>query len=455
MATKSLLQKGIRKNIRSGFSTRVWEDNWIPTIPARPTKDNGRSKDPNLYVNHLIDFETKEWKQDRLHELVDPQDITLILGLKPNRTFMLDDYVWVHTRSDQYTMKSGYLVATEESSRSQEVVEPSLTRLKGRVWKLKAPRKIKHFIWQAISGCIAACSWLVDRHCGTDRTCPRCGADEESINYVLFECPPALQVWALSHIPTSPGAFPCSSLYSNLDFLFWGAKDQSIKSSLLDSFPWMLWYIWKAKNNKVFNNKDTLPPDTRDIAYSEIVNWKVAQEMGREEIEKDESEESLVTHTQGGVPVCRFDASWKYTDGTAGLGFELQGASQTVYGTKGLTRQLTPLHAELEGLLWAMEMMLLSGYNKVRFETDCSSIPKILAEMEDWPVFITELENFTRLRENFSVFSISFIARTNNVCADCLAKSARVRGNFFSHVSSQIPEWLAQEANLFDFKHGK
>ncbi|XP_019093315.1 PREDICTED: uncharacterized protein LOC109129508 [Camelina sativa] len=377
---------------------------------------------------------------------MDPQDIHLILGLKPSKTFMLDDYVWIHTRSGHYTVKSGYRVATEETIGCQEVLEPSLTKLKSQVWKLKSPRKIKHFIWQAISGCIASCSRLADRHCGTDRTCPRCGAYEESINHVLFECPPALQVWALSHIPTAP----CSSLYSNLDFLFWGATDQGIEFSLVEVFPWLLWYIWKSRNDKVFNNKDILPPDMRDTAYSEAVNWKLAHEMGRAEIEEDETEEPVARATQGDARVCRFDASWKDTDGTTGLGFELKGAPQTVYGIKGPSRQLTPLQAELDGLLWAMETVLLRGYDKVRFETDCSSIPKILDEMEDWPAFATELENFTRLRKSFYVFSITHIARTRNVRADCLSKSARVRGTIFSHVSSQIPEWLAHEANQFD-----
>ncbi|XP_019099570.1 PREDICTED: uncharacterized protein LOC104783445 [Camelina sativa] len=428
IAAKPLLQKGLRKNIRSGFSTRVWTDNWIPAVPPRPAKDNGGPRDSNLYVNHLIDFETKEWKQDKLKEVVDPQDIPLILGLKPSKSFMVDDYLWVHTRSGQYTVKLGYLVASEGNTESQAVMEPSLTKLKGHAWKLNAPRKIKHFIWQAIAGCIASCSRLVDRHCGTDRTCPRCGAAEESINHVLFECPPALQVWALSHTPLPPGIFPCSSLYANLDFLFWGAKDLGYVVSIVESFPWLLWYIWKARNDKVFNNHEILAPDTCEIAFSEATSWKLAQELGKEETEDIEQGGPVRTLQQGIGLVCCVDASWKDSDNIAGLGFELKGGPQMLYGARGTTRQLSPLHAELDGLIWAMETLISSGFTQVRFETDCSSIPKILEEMEEWPVFATELDVFSRLRDRFSFFSISFISRSNNVRADCLAKSARVRG---------------------------
>ncbi|XP_019087479.1 PREDICTED: uncharacterized protein LOC109127334 [Camelina sativa] len=129
MSAKPLLQQGLRKNIRSGFNTRVWLDNWIPTIPERPAKDRGTGRDPNLYVNHLIDFESKTWKMDKIIELVDPMDIPLITGLQPSRRFM-DDYVWCYTKSGKYTVRSEYAIATKSS---HEVLEPSTTKLKSHV----------------------------------------------------------------------------------------------------------------------------------------------------------------------------------------------------------------------------------------------------------------------------------------------------------------------------------
>lgn len=48
--------------------------------------------------------------------------------------------------------------------------------------KLQAPRRIKHFLWKVLSECVATCSRLTDRHCGTGRSCPRCGDGEESLN---------------------------------------------------------------------------------------------------------------------------------------------------------------------------------------------------------------------------------------------------------------------------------
>jgi len=81
MAAKPLLLLGLRRTIGSGMLTRVWEDPWIPSIPARPAKSILDTRDPHLYVNDLIDQNTQSWKIDRLTSLIDPVDIPLILGI--------------------------------------------------------------------------------------------------------------------------------------------------------------------------------------------------------------------------------------------------------------------------------------------------------------------------------------------------------------------------------------
>ncbi|KAL9811901.1 putative ribonuclease H domain, reverse transcriptase zinc-binding domain-containing protein [Arabidopsis thaliana] len=83
-----------------------------------------------------------------------------------------------------------------------------------------------HFAWQCISGCLATCQRLTYRHMGTDKGCPRCGETEETINHLLFHCPPSRQ--ALSPIPTSGNIFPRNSLFYNFVFLFWRGREFEI-----------------------------------------------------------------------------------------------------------------------------------------------------------------------------------------------------------------------------------
>lgn len=196
LASKKILQRGLRKNIGNGYDTKVWEEPWLQLTPARPPQHAGGSRDEDIRVHHLIDFEQKVWNMDLLNEKIAHVDIAHITSIRVSRTGRHDCYSWDFTKSGLYTVKSGHAIAYElrNSPNSLLLLEPSTKGLKQEIWKLKAPRKLKHFIWQATSGYLATAQQLKERHCAQDNCCMRCGAESESINHTLFECPPALQV---------------------------------------------------------------------------------------------------------------------------------------------------------------------------------------------------------------------------------------------------------------------
>ena len=114
-------------------------------------------------------------------------------------------------------------------------IKPSITKLQAFAWKIQAPPKLKNFIWQAISGQLAVTNNLTHQHMRCDNHCPRCGAEEETINHVIFECPPAIQTWAHASTPTPPERFPSTSHYTDIDYLFWRKND--IEDPELDKDP--------------------------------------------------------------------------------------------------------------------------------------------------------------------------------------------------------------------------
>ena len=166
----------------------------------------------------------------------------------------------------------------------QSISDPSVTKL-----KRGKSRKIKYFIWQALSGFVTSASRLCDRHCATDRSCLRCGAEEETINHILFECPPALQCWALSDISISSGRIPCSALFTNIDHLLSRAAEQGVSREI----------IRKGRNNKIFNGVDTSPLDTLQVALAEAKSWKVAQIIPEAEDDLGQSREAANKHGEG------------------------------------------------------------------------------------------------------------------------------------------------------------
>ncbi|XP_024014264.1 uncharacterized protein LOC112088211 [Eutrema salsugineum] len=215
MAAKPFLKMGLRKTIGSGLNTRVWSESWIPDLRARPPRAAPQIgfRDPGILVYSFIRQDTKQWDVPLLREFFQPEDVSLILGLRPSRTC-----------------------------------------------------------------CVATCQNLTYRHMGSDKRCLRCGDPEESINHLLFLCPPALQVWALSDFPSLPGVFPSTSIYQNMSFLFWKTKEQDMTDPQKDVYPWILWFIWKARNEKIFNGKESSPEDTLIHAKVEAESWRLANQ---------------------------------------------------------------------------------------------------------------------------------------------------------------------------------
>ena len=97
-----------------------------------------------------------------------------------------------------------------------------------------------------------------------DIFCARCGATEESINHVFFECSAARQVWALSQISSNPAIF--SLVLSSQIWIIYSRE-------FTHQFAWILWYIWKGKNSKVFCNLDIDPKETLKFVETESILW--------------------------------------------------------------------------------------------------------------------------------------------------------------------------------------
>ena len=202
----------------------MWEDLWIPSTPAKPARTRAPALNPKMLVSSLINPVSKEWDIRLLEQYVDQEDIPMILSLAISPTHRRDTFCWSYTKNGQYTVKSGYWVATNlmREEEDLEVLQPSITKLQAFAWKVNAPQKICHLIWQLISGQVAVTKNLVRRNMRCDNYCPRCGTPEETVTHVIFECPPALQACELSSTPSSSEIFPVPSIYANMDYLFGG-----------------------------------------------------------------------------------------------------------------------------------------------------------------------------------------------------------------------------------------
>ena len=389
LATRKLLLLRIRQKIHSGYEVRVWEDPWIPTRPARLAIPVAPVMNSNMRVSDLINQNSKEWDEGTLDDYVHPGDIPLICSMAISSTHRHDTFCWEYTRNGQYTVKSGYWVAQNLLKPEDEkvILEPSITKLQAFSWKLKAPRKICHLIWQVITGRVAVTKNLVRRNMRCDNYCPRCGEAEESVTHAIFECPPALQAWSLSATPTSPGIFPASSVYTNMDYLFWRKKNIITLDQDMNPHPWIIWYIWKARNDKLFRGIDRDPLEPVRYAESECQAWFSANEMIPSVVQVNNGEENQVLNLGN---ICLLDGSWTASDRFSGCGWAWMDSGENIQlmGTRNFTRCESALHSEIEALRWTMDNMLQHSPCQ-SFGTYCKELIATINEPQKWPRFAT------------------------------------------------------------------
>lgn len=146
MAAKPLLKSCLRKSIGSGYNTRVWDELWIPTTPLRLPSGIKPIQKPNMFVYELIDRNSKSWNIDLLKTIFASEDIPLITSLRISRSFRVDSFCWVHTKSGIYSVITGYdeMRRLVNEQPGELCNAPSISSLTQQVWKVKTVPKIRH-----------------------------------------------------------------------------------------------------------------------------------------------------------------------------------------------------------------------------------------------------------------------------------------------------------------------
>lgn len=160
-----------------------------------------------------------------------------------------------------YSVKSGYWLTNEidnlEDLRLARML-PSLNCLKDQIWLINTAPKIKTFLWNILSGALPAADKFASRDMNIDTRCQSCGSDCEYAHHLLFLCPVARQVWALSNFPSSSTGFDSESIFQNFYYLLFTSKISRVPKSITRLFLWTLWMLWKNRNKLLFDGGEIL-----------------------------------------------------------------------------------------------------------------------------------------------------------------------------------------------------
>ena len=123
------------------------------------------------------------------------------------------------------------------------------------------------------------------------------------------------------------------------------------------------------------------PREKLKLAETESTLWAEAQVLNENMIVSSVEVTTIPSITGRW---CFTDGSWKENDIFSGQGWlsTLEGFDGLL-GARNVRACLTPLHAEMEALIWAMECMKNLRQFQVTFATDYSQLVKMVSEPKE------------------------------------------------------------------------
>ncbi|CAN1176559.1 Putative ribonuclease H protein At1g65750 [Linum perenne] len=405
--------RGARSAIRDGHDTRFWLTRWVDADILLVDCIDEDKPLPNLEET-VADYVTEfgQWDFDKLRRYLNQEAIEMIMGMSPPNPDRGEDvWVWGASSDGKFSIKSAYNLIHNQL----ESLAPDFW---SSVWCWRGPNRIKFFLWLVIHGRLLTNVARQKRKMTDNASCPLCDNTEETIEHVLRDCRFATEVWR--HVSD----FDTSVSQWTLDAAAWLKHHLCSDRSI--SFGVVCWYLWKARNERVFT---PMHQPAQNVAFR-AMSWSktIIEAMSRDisclgsqgtkevvNIAWDPGPIGWVTvNTDGSVnPQTRKAAAGgllRDADGRCLHAFTMN------LGVCSITR------AELRGAIRGLEIAWDNGFRHVELQIDSMAVVALLnSQAATDHQHGMEIIQFRELRDRDWVLRVKHTYREGNHAADHLA----------------------------------
>nr|XP_027082466.1 uncharacterized protein LOC113704793 [Coffea arabica] len=287
-AVRKELQQGTTRKIGNGRDTRIWEVNWIPDRPhGKPTLAKPQGCQLNLFSNLISN---NKWNRVLVLKTCSSQDAERILSIPISVTGKEDSYYWVHSQNGQYMVQSGYKTWIKEKNQVNSAVrekagrsyEGTISKVWKSLWKQNVSQKLKVFMWKSLHGALPVRELIYRRTKQGNPMRAGCGEREETLEHMMLQCKKAKEIWKMTPVQWDG----LEHLYDC--FLKWWITIMEAQQSRDDAKQ-----IWKAKNDREFNQKEREP---HKIVEKAIKDWVEFEEANKGKEPRKITQETEVQH---------------------------------------------------------------------------------------------------------------------------------------------------------------
>ncbi|CAN1188300.1 Putative ribonuclease H protein At1g65750 [Linum perenne] len=362
---------GARSSVRDGSQTLFWTNTWVDTgirlVDEADTSVEGFNIDSTVAEFTNADG---QWDFDSINKFLPPAMVDLIAGMTPpHQDRGPDDWIWGCEKSGIFSIKSAYnLICRAESDNEAEKWKC--------VWKWTGPYRIRFFLWLAAKERLLTNAARMRRGFTQD--------NEESISHILRDCSFAAETWR--HV----GGVDIQGERWQRPYQLWLQDFIKSDSSLI--FGITCWYLWRARNERIF---------TGSTESSVSVAWQAGRP-------------GWITLNLDGSVVQRRAAAGGIVRDNEGRGLL---AYSMNLGICSITR------AELRGALEGIKRAWEAGYQRVEIQSDSKAAIDILIDnsaviSHSHAMEVLEFRDW--LRRDWEI-KIRHVYREANFAADYLA----------------------------------
>lgn len=304
---------------------------------------------------------------------------------------------------------------------------------------------MKLFMWKCLNNAVATNVALVARKIRFDPVCSRCGKAEESISHVLFLCEVAIKVWIHSPFRLRPEELlDCRNMTDWWDCIQERISQSHMPPFLLGMALLYCWWIWRARNDFIFNGKCWATEAVSGKAQGDFFEFQDANSKVPSPLSRSTRNGTLVWQRPGmNVTKINVDAAVSRSLNSIGTEAIARGHDGKVLGiflsihTGINSSRIAEAMAIRDGLKLGIDLNL----SKVVIESDAEAIVRKCSTSLDSPIDIAAIIfDCLALKESFSFCEFGFVKRDCNRAAHCCAQKALLNG-WSGLWTSILPPW--------------
>jgi hypothetical protein len=241
--------------------------------------------DRHARVSTLIDHNSRRWKVELISRIFLEDEAKIINSIPLSPLPVEDRIIWRGTKNGNFSVRSAYFLEVEKNEAQRgETSRPVEGIMWKECWNMKVPNVVKLFLWKALHNLLPTRVNLAKKGVTTDKLCPICAMEEETVMHVLWSCPASADVWGAGprRLQKLDGAGRCfSELFDDIC--------RRCDISEVELFAVTARRIWLRRNSVIHGEQFSHPTRLLDDAQTSLMIFKestIETTRGRRQQEK-------------------------------------------------------------------------------------------------------------------------------------------------------------------------